>query len=60
MDIPVLDFSDFTSGSQTQQDDFCRRLYASLSSLGFVKIRNHSIPDDVLDQVFDWVSYGQA
>ncbi|OJJ64702.1 hypothetical protein ASPSYDRAFT_39456 [Aspergillus sydowii CBS 593.65] len=54
MDIPILDFSDFTSGSQTQQDDFCRRLYASLSSLGFVKIRNHSIPDDVLDQVFDW------
>lgn len=58
MDIPVLDFSDFASGSQSQQDDFCKRLYASLSSLGFVKIRNHSIPDDVLGQVFDWVSRG--
>ncbi|KAL3477309.1 hypothetical protein BJX99DRAFT_246271 [Aspergillus californicus] len=54
MDIPVLDFSDFCEGSQAQQDDFCRRLYASLSSFGFVKLRNHTIPDDVLEQVFDW------
>ncbi|KAL4921358.1 hypothetical protein BDW62DRAFT_197936 [Aspergillus aurantiobrunneus] len=54
MDIPVLDFADFASDSQARQDEFCRRLYASLSSLGFVKIRNHSIPDEVLDQVFDW------
>ncbi|KAL2870589.1 isopenicillin N synthase family dioxygenase [Aspergillus lucknowensis] len=54
MDIPVLDFADFTHGSQVQRDDFCRRLYAALSSLGFVKIRNHTIPDETLDRVFDW------
>ncbi|KAL2829325.1 hypothetical protein BJY01DRAFT_125202 [Aspergillus pseudoustus] len=54
MDIPVLDFADFAHGSQDQQDDFCRRLHASLSTLGFVKIRNHSIPDETLDEVFDW------
>ncbi|KAL2802042.1 hypothetical protein BJX63DRAFT_136276 [Aspergillus granulosus] len=54
MDIPVLDFADFAHGSQGQQDDFCRRLYASLSTLGFVKIRNHSIPDETVDEVFEW------
>ncbi|KAL3460866.1 hypothetical protein BJX64DRAFT_173855 [Aspergillus heterothallicus] len=54
MDIPVLDFEHFAHGSQDQQDDFCRRLHASLSTLGFVKIRNHSIPDETLDEVFDW------
>ncbi|KAL2816033.1 hypothetical protein BDW59DRAFT_12372 [Aspergillus cavernicola] len=54
MEIPVLNFAEFAHGSQSQQDDFCRRLYASLSSFGFVKIQNHSIPDEVLDQVFDW------
>ncbi|KAL4946440.1 hypothetical protein BDV06DRAFT_182576 [Aspergillus oleicola] len=54
MDIPVLDYADFISESSERRDDFCKRLYASLSSLGFVKIRNHSISDEVLDEVFDW------
>ncbi|KAJ0424975.1 hypothetical protein BJY00DRAFT_226727 [Aspergillus carlsbadensis] len=54
MDIPVLDFADFAHGNQAQHDDFCRRLHASLSTLGFVKIRNHSIPDETLDEVFEW------
>ncbi|KAL2847613.1 hypothetical protein BJX68DRAFT_108509 [Aspergillus pseudodeflectus] len=54
MDIPVLDFADFAHGSQAQQDGFCQKLHASLSTLGFVKIRNHSIPDETLDEVFEW------
>ncbi|KAL4986548.1 hypothetical protein BDW68DRAFT_124613 [Aspergillus falconensis] len=54
MDIPTLSLTDFTSGTQSQRDTFCRDLYASLSTLGFVKIRNHTIPDEILDQVFDW------
>ncbi|KAL4862144.1 hypothetical protein BDV12DRAFT_49613 [Aspergillus spectabilis] len=54
MDIPILDFADFVSGNQTRQDEFCRRLLSSLSTLGFVKITNHSIPDEALDQVFEW------
>ncbi|KAL4978273.1 hypothetical protein BDW66DRAFT_130688 [Aspergillus desertorum] len=54
MDIPTLKLTDFTSGTQSQKDTFCRELYASLSTLGFVKIRNHTIPDVMLDQVFDW------
>ncbi|KAL4947590.1 hypothetical protein BDW69DRAFT_178123 [Aspergillus filifer] len=54
MDIPVLDYTDLASESQGRKDDFCERLYSSLSTLGFVKIRNHSIPDEILDEVFDW------
>ncbi|KAL3446941.1 hypothetical protein BJX65DRAFT_318403 [Aspergillus insuetus] len=54
MDIPVLDFADFAHGDQLKQDDFCQRLHASLSTLGFVKIRNHSISDETLDEVFEW------
>ncbi|KAL4754400.1 hypothetical protein BDW72DRAFT_190261 [Aspergillus terricola var. indicus] len=54
MDIPTLNFRDFTSGTQSQKDTFCSDLYTSLSTLGFVKIRNHTISDEILDQVFDW------
>ncbi|KAL5003009.1 hypothetical protein BDV10DRAFT_64972 [Aspergillus recurvatus] len=54
MNIPTLNLRDFTSGTQSQKDTFCHDLYASLSTLGFVKIRNHTIPDEILDQVFDW------
>ncbi|KAL4882709.1 hypothetical protein BJY04DRAFT_38797 [Aspergillus karnatakaensis] len=54
MDIPVLNLGDFVDGDQPRQDDFCRRLLASLSTLGFVKISNHSISDKVLDDVFEW------
>ncbi|KAL5341107.1 hypothetical protein BJX70DRAFT_74794 [Aspergillus crustosus] len=57
MDIPVLDFADFNSGISTRQNDFCRRLLAALSTLGFVKIKNHSIQDEVLEQVFEWSKY---
>ncbi|KAL4966111.1 isopenicillin N synthase family dioxygenase [Aspergillus stella-maris] len=54
MDIPVLDYTDFVSENRERKDDFCKKLCGALSSLGFVKIRNHSIPDEVLDEVFDW------
>lgn len=59
MDIPTLNFRDFTSGTQFQKDTFCSNLYASLSTLGFVKIKNHTIPDEILDQVFDWVCHSR-
>ncbi|KAL6234344.1 hypothetical protein BDW75DRAFT_212508 [Aspergillus navahoensis] len=54
MDIPTLNLTDFTSGTQSQKDTFCHDLYASLSTLGFVRIRKHTIPDEILDQVFNW------
>ncbi|KAL4925963.1 uncharacterized protein BDV17DRAFT_163201 [Aspergillus undulatus] len=54
MDIPVLNYADFMSDDISRRDEFCRRLYTSLSSLGFVKIRNHSISDEILDEAFEW------
>ncbi|KKK25311.1 hypothetical protein AOCH_003303 [Aspergillus ochraceoroseus] len=54
MEIPVLDYQDFAKGSQAQRDTFCQRLFASLSSVGFVKIRNHTIPEEVVEEVFSW------
>lgn len=57
MKIPTLDASDFLAGSESQRNRFASDLVDSFVRTGFVKIVNHGIPEEMIDDLFKWVSF---
>ncbi|MFM6952082.1 MAG: isopenicillin N synthase family dioxygenase [Bacteroidota bacterium] len=53
--IPKLDLSDFTHGSNDQKLAFVRDLGQAYEQIGFVAIRNHGIPQQILTDLYDQV-----
>lgn len=56
MEIRTLDMSKLTSGTHDVEKEFCGDLVNCLSYQGFVKLRNHPIPEDIIEEAFIWVS----
>ncbi|EPE34347.1 Clavaminate synthase-like protein [Glarea lozoyensis ATCC 20868] len=54
MAIQTLDYRDFQYGGQEQHRTFCHNLCETLSTWGFIKIQNTSIPDAVIDELFSY------
>ncbi|KAI1348089.1 hypothetical protein F5Y01DRAFT_307018 [Xylaria sp. FL0043] len=52
--IPTLDLSHFTRGNEQQRRQFADGLLAGLIDTGFVKIINHGLDKERLDEVFTW------
>ena len=55
MELPALDFSKFTAGSQAQKRELAEALVDSLDVHGFVKLINHGVPDEVVESLLDLV-----
>ncbi len=53
--IPKLDLSDFTHGSNDQKLAFVRDLGQAYEQIGFVAIRNHGIPQQILTDLYNQV-----
>lgn len=53
--VPSLDLKSFTEGTESQRKQFTDLLLQSLLSTGFVKLRNHDVPDQVVEDSFNWV-----
>jgi len=54
--IPKLDLSHFTEGSAEQKSQFVAELGNAYEQIGFVAIRNHSIPSDILKLLYQEVA----
>ena len=54
--IRRLNFGKFLHGNAAEQHEFCQDLSYALCNVGFVKLINHGIDDEKLDQLFAWVS----
>ena len=54
--IPKLDLSHFTEGSAEQKSQFVAELGNAFEQIGFVAIRNHSIPSDTLKLLYQEVA----
>ena len=50
--IPVVDLSTFTTGSKEQQDAFVEKLGHAFHDIGFVGVKNHGIPKELIDQFY--------
>jgi len=50
--IPVLDLSDFTSGSQDQRKQFVQDLGRAYEDIGFVAIKQHGLNDELQKRLY--------
>jgi len=52
MELPVLSLSHFTSGSESERNDFTRELIDSFKATGFVTLINHGFSDEMIQELF--------
>ncbi|MES2882741.1 MAG: 2-oxoglutarate and iron-dependent oxygenase domain-containing protein [Bacteroidota bacterium] len=55
MNIPVVDLSDFLSGDETRKKTFVQQLGKAYEEVGFVAVKNHGIPDDLIADLYKYV-----
>lgn len=55
MAVPVLDASRFVGNSPADRFKFAEELLDSLQKHGFVKLRNHGISDEMVEEMFRFV-----
>ena len=55
MSIPVVDLSDFVKGNEVQKKSFVQALGKAYEEVGFVAVKNHSIPDDLIALLYEKV-----
>lgn len=55
MNIPVVDLSHFLSGDQTRKESFVNELGKAYEEVGFVAVKNHGIPDDLIADLYKYV-----
>jgi isopenicillin N synthase-like dioxygenase len=51
--IPVVYLSDFLSNDATKKHDFVNQLGNAYETVGFVSVKNHTIPDETIKQLYD-------
>lgn len=55
MNIPVVDLADFLSGDETRKQNFVQALGKAYEEVGFVAVKNHGIPDDLIADLYKYV-----
>jgi len=55
MNIPVVDLSDFLSGDLSRKQNFVEALGKAYEEVGFVAVKNHGIPDDLIADLYKYV-----
>ena len=52
-EIPSLDLQDFTGGDTERRKSFVKSLGDAYNTIGFVAIRNHYLPDELVDSLYN-------
>lgn len=55
MTIPVVDLNDFVNGTSEEKSDFVQMLGKAYEDVGFVAVKNHGIPADVIADLYKYV-----
>jgi isopenicillin N synthase-like dioxygenase len=55
MNIPVVDLADFLSGDESRKQKFVQELGKAYEDVGFVAVKNHGIPDDLIADLYKYV-----
>lgn len=53
MAIPVVDLSNFLSGDATRKAAFVQQLGNAYEDVGFVAVKNHGVPDELIASLYD-------
>lgn len=54
--IPIINLEPLRSGTSEQALDTGKKVYEAFRDLGFAYIENHGLPQELLDEAFQWVS----
>ena len=54
--IPVVSFAGFLTGNREKQEKVARRVYDAFSTVGFIYLKDHGIPQTRVDEIFALVS----
>jgi isopenicillin N synthase-like dioxygenase len=55
MSIPVVDLAQFTHGDAAAKQAFVQALGKAYEEVGFVAVKNHGIPDELIRQQYEYV-----
>jgi isopenicillin N synthase-like dioxygenase len=55
MNIPVVDLADFTKGNLEQKSSFVQELGKAYEDVGFVAVKNHGIPKELIADLYKYV-----
>ncbi len=55
MPIPVVDLADFLQGSPEKKSSFVHALGKAYEEVGFVAVKNHGIPDELITSLYKYV-----
>ena len=55
MNIPVVDLAEFLSGDESRKRNFVQQLGKAYEDVGFVAVKNHGIPDDLIADLYKYV-----
>jgi isopenicillin N synthase-like dioxygenase len=55
MAIPVVDLSDFLSNDENKKKTFVQSLGKAYEDVGFVAVKNHGIPDEIIADLYKYV-----
>lgn len=53
--ISIIDFGPFLDGSKKQEVGDA--MLESFKKIGFVYLKNHGLPQDIIDNMFNWVRH---
>ena len=55
MSIPVVDLAEFLNGDQDQKSAFVERLGKAYEEVGFVAVKNHGVPNELIANMYEYV-----
>ena len=55
MSIPVVDLADFLSGDAQRRAAFVQAIGKAYEDVGFVAVKNHGVPDELIAQQYEYV-----
>ena len=55
MSIPVVDLAEFRSGDPQRKASFVQHLGKAYEEVGFVAVKNHGIPDELISDLYSHV-----
>jgi len=55
MSIPIVDLNDFLNGDILKKNTFVQQLGNAYEDVGFVAVKNHGIPDELIAHLYDHV-----
>lgn len=55
MAIPSVDLADFLSGDPVRKNDFVQKLGNAYEEVGFVAVKNHGVPDELIGDLYRYV-----